>query len=64
MSQPNPYTRFVKPKQPESLPMRIWGYIGAGIAWFLFGILWVTWQYLTRNRLGMRKWKLRHLDDL
>jgi hypothetical protein len=64
VSQPNPYTRFIKPKQPEPLPMRIWGYIGAGIAWTLFGRFWLSWQYLTRNRLGMRKWSLRHLDDL
>ena len=28
----SPYTRHIKPKGPESLPMRIWGYIGAGIA--------------------------------
>ena len=60
----NPYTRHIKPKGPESLPMRIWGYIGAGIAWLLFGVFMVLWNGVSRNRLGMKKRAFRDLDDL
>jgi hypothetical protein len=63
MPQPNPYTRFIRPKKPESLPMRIWGYVAAGIVYLTYGIFWIAWQWLTRDRFGRRKRRLRFLDE-
>ena len=64
MRQVNPYTRFIKPRKPESLPMRIWGYVAAGIVYLAYGLFWIIWQRLTRGPLGQRKRSLRYLDDL
>jgi hypothetical protein len=61
---PNPYTRHIKPKKPESLPMRIWGYIGAGIAWLLFGVFMLVWNLLTRDKYGRKKRAFRDMEDL
>ena len=63
MPQVNPYTRFIKPKKPESLPMRIWGYVAAGIVYLTYGVFWLAWQWLTRDRFGRRKRRLRFLDE-
>jgi hypothetical protein len=63
MPQVNPYTRFVKPKKPESLPMRIWGYVAAAIVYLAYGVFWIAWQWLTRDRFGRRKRRLRFLDE-
>ena len=63
MPQSNPYTRFIKPKRPESLPMRIWGYVAAGIVYLTYGLFWLAWQWLTRDRFGRRKRRLRFLDE-
>ena len=64
MAQPSPFLRHVKPKRPEGPLMRAWGYVGAGIVYVMFAAGAVVWNMLTRNRLGMRKRKLRYLDDL
>ncbi len=63
MPQVNPYPRFIKPKKPESLPMRIWGYVAAGIVYLTYGLFWIAWQWLTRDRFGRRKRRLRFLDE-
>ena len=64
MPQVNPYTRHIKPKKLESLALRIWGYVGAGIVYLMYGVFWVAWQWLTRDRFGRRKRRLRFLDDM
>ena len=60
----NPYTRHIKPKGPEPWPLQIWGYVGAGIVYVLFGVGAIVWGLVSRDRLGRRKRGLRHLDDL
>ena len=59
----SPYSRHIKPKKPESLPMRIWGYIGAGIAWLVFGMFMAVWELLTRDRFGRKKGAFRDLEN-
>ena len=44
--------------------MRVWGYIGAGIAWLLFGVFMVFWNGISRNRLGFKKSAFRDLENL
>ena len=46
----SPFTRHLKPKKPESLPMRIWGYIGAGVAWLAFGMFMAVWELFEADR--------------
>ena len=65
MSRPrSEFLRHVKPKKPEGPLLRLWGYVGAGIVYLLFGIGAIVWNLLTRNRWGIRKRKLRYLDEL
>ena len=60
----NPYTRHIKSRKPEPWPLRIWGYVAAGIVYVAFGIGAIIWGSVSRDRLGRRKRSLRHLDDL
>ena len=64
MSQRSPFLRHVNPKPPEGPLMRLWGHVGAGIVYVLFGIVAVVWNLLTITRTGRRKRSLRYLDDL
>ena len=58
------YTRHIKPKEPETGLMKLWGYIGAGIAWLLFGVFMIFWNGISRNRFGVKKSAFRDLEDL
>ena len=55
--------KFKEPKEGHKELTISAGYVGAAIVYLMYGVFWVAWQWLTRDRFGRRKRRLRYLDE-